>query len=247
MRYPILSDIHANQEALDAVMAAASRDGYDEVICCGDVVGYGADPNSATEWVRANVKQIVRGNHDKACAALDDLEWFNPAARASALWTQQSLTAENLEYLRALPRGPVAVTDFQILHGSPLDEDEYLMVASEASMLTGYLETRISFFGHTHVQGGFWFHRSGVWRIPGTSAAEEYTELMLDGESFYLINPGSIGQPRDRDPRAAWAYYEPEKRLVTYRRVNYAVERAQEKIRAAGLPDILARRLSIGQ
>jgi len=140
VRYLILSDIHSNWEALERVLEAASQDGYDQVVCCGDVVGYGGDPNAATDWTRANVKAIVRGNHDKACVGLDDLEWFNPAARASAIWTQAMLTPENLGYLKKLPRGPLPVRDFQILHGSPLDEDEYLVAASEVSMLTGYLD-----------------------------------------------------------------------------------------------------------
>jgi len=247
VRYLILSDIHSNWEALERVLEAASQDGYDQVVCCGDVVGYGGDPNAATDWTRANVKAIVRGNHDKACVGLDDLEWFNPAARASAIWTQATLTPENLEYLKKLPRGPLPVRDFQILHGSPLDEDEYLVAASEVSMLTGYLDERISFFGHTHVQGGFWLHRTGVKRLSPLGRMDDRDDLQLDEDSFYLINPGSVGQPRDGDPRAAWAYYEPESRLVVYRRVAYDVAGAQQKIRAAGLPDVLARRLEIGQ
>jgi predicted phosphodiesterase len=247
VRYLVLSDIHGNWEALDAVIEAARKDGYDQVVCCGDVVGYGADPNAATTWIREHVKAIVRGNHDKACVGLDDLEWFNPAARASAIWTQQTLSPENLEYLRQLPRGPLPVNGFQILHGSPLDEDEYLIAATEASMVTEYLEERVSFFGHTHLQGGFWLHRSGVKRIPPITRVEERQELLLDDDSFYLINPGSVGQPRDGDPRAAWAYYEPEHRSVVYRRVPYKVSSAQEKIRSAGLPEVLARRLTLGQ
>jgi predicted phosphodiesterase len=247
VRYLIVSDIHGNREALEAVSEAAGKEGYDQVVCCGDLVGYGADPNVAAEWVREHVKAVVRGNHDKACVGLDDLEWFNPAARASAIWTQKSLTPENFEYLKQLPRGPLPVNGFQILHGSPLDEDEYLIAASEASMLTEYLEERVSFFGHTHLQGGFWLHRSGVKRLPPMGRVDNRQELILDEDSFYLINPGSVGQPRDGDPRAAWAYYEPEHRLVVFRRVAYDLSGAQQKIRAAGLPDVLARRLALGQ
>lgn len=119
MRYLILSDIHGNREALDAVLEEASKDGYDSVLCLGDIVGYGADPNSVADWVRTNAAAVVRGNHDKAAVGLDNLEWFNPAARASALWTRSTLTDENREWLLQLPRGPVPVADFQILHGSP--------------------------------------------------------------------------------------------------------------------------------
>jgi predicted phosphodiesterase len=247
VRYLIVSDIHGNGEALEAVLKAAGEDGYDQIVCCGDLVGYGADPNLAAGWVREHAGAVVRGNHDKACAGLDDLEWFNPAARASAIWTQQALTGVNLEYLKGLPRGPMAVNGFQILHGSPLDEDEYLIAATEASMVTEYLEERISFFGHTHLQGGFWLHRSGVKRIPPIARSGDRQEFLLDDDSFYLINPGSVGQPRDGDPRAAWACFEPEHRMVTFRRVVYDVAGAQRKIREAGLPEVLARRLALGQ
>jgi len=247
VRWLILSDIHANREALEAVAAAAHSDGYDRIVCCGDVVGYGADPNAATEWVRANVGEIVRGNHDKAGVGMDDLEWFNPVARQSALWTQDVLNEENLAYLRNLPRGPALVADFQILHGSPLDEDEYLLETDEASLMMGYLDTRVSFFGHTHMQGGFQFIRGGVRQIRPVPPEEDRLELELEPESYYLLNPGSVGQPRDGDPRAAWAVYIPERQVVIYRRVSYDVQKAQRTILDAGLPDLLARRLAIGR
>jgi len=251
VRWLILSDIHGNLEALDAVLDAASVDGYDQILCCGDVVGYGADPNAVTEKIRSCTAHIVRGNHDKACAGLDDLEWFNPAARHSALWTQSVLEEENAAYLRALPRGPLEVgtsssSHFQIMHGSPVDEDEYLLQPEEAFMMMDYLDTRISFFGHTHVQGGFRFHHRGVQRLD-PEIPDGSQELVLDRESFYLINPGSVGQPRDGDPRAAWVLYTPEERSVLYRRVDYDFRPAQRKIIAAGLPPQLAYRIALGR
>ncbi|MBK5291270.1 MAG: metallophosphoesterase family protein [Acidobacteriia bacterium] len=251
MRWLILSDIHGNLEALDAVLDAATADGFDHILCCGDVVGYGADPNAVTAIIRSCTTHIVRGNHDKACVGLDDLEWFNPAARHSAVWTQSVLDAENTAYLRALPRGPFEVGDptsppFQIMHGSPLDEDEYLMQSEEALMMMGYLDTRISFFGHTHVQGGFRFHHGGVQRLDPKIPSGRL-ELVLDLDSFYLINPGSVGQPRDGDPRAAWALYTPEDRSILYRRVAYDFRPAQRKIIAAGLPPQLAYRIALGR
>jgi diadenosine tetraphosphatase ApaH/serine/threonine PP2A family protein phosphatase len=244
VRYLILSDIHGNWEALDAVLGHA-RGAYDTIICCGDLVGYGADPNPVTEWARANLSAVVRGNHDKACAGLDDLEWFNPVARAAAEWTGSALTPENLEYLRNLPKGPVAVGSFQILHGSPLDEDDYLASLFSVTQIQEYLETRVSFFGHTHLQGGFLCRRAGVRRI-GEPWRNEEPVLEIDPDTRYLVNPGSVGQPRDGDPRAAYALYNPEANVVEYRRVAYEIATAQAKIRAAGLPEILALRLETG-
>jgi len=150
VRYLILSDIHANWEGLQAVLEHA-RGKYDQVLCCGDLIGYGADPNPVTEWVRAHVITVVRGNHDKAAAGLDDLEWFNPVARAAAVWTQQELTADNADYIRNLPKGPLMLDGFEVVHGSPLDEDEYMLAAADAGLAFGYLDTALTFFGHTHV------------------------------------------------------------------------------------------------
>ncbi|MGI8744758.1 MAG: metallophosphoesterase family protein [Bryobacteraceae bacterium] len=243
MRFLILSDIHANWQALDAVIQHA-KGRYDNILCCGDIVGYGADPDAVTDWVRENVNITVRGNHDKACAGLEDLEWFNPVARLSAMWTQVSTNPDNIAYLRNLAQGPEQVNGFQILHGSPIDEDEYLITEVDASHVAPYLDSAVSFFGHTHLQGGFLCHRNGIKRIP--QAIETREELALENDSFYLINPGSVGQPRDGDPRAAYVTYDSDARLVTYCRVEYDVRAAQQKILKAGLPDILARRLALG-
>src|SRR3989442_14590631 len=125
MRYLIITDLHANLEGLQACLEAA-KGRYDQVICCGDVVGYGPDPNAVTEWVREHAAAVVRGNHDKACCGITDAEEFNQAARAAALWTRDVLTPENLEYLRKLATGPAEVDGFQIIHGSVQDEDEYI-------------------------------------------------------------------------------------------------------------------------
>ena len=240
MRYLLLSDMHANRHALDAVLADASVVGYDAVLVLGDLVGYGADPNAVVEWARTNVTAIVRGNHDKACAGQDSLENYNAAARVSAVWTRSVLTPDSLEYLEKLPRGPLRYEDFDLVHGSPLDEDEYLITLADVAPLRGQLETSATFFGHTHVQGGFLVTRSGSKRIvpPGT--------IELEPDHYYLVNPGAVGQPRDGDPRAAYALYSPEERIIEYRRVPYDVASAAAKIRAAGLPDHLAARLFEG-
>lgn len=245
MRYLILSDIHANWEALEAVLAHA-QSGYDRIVCCGDVVGYGADPDAVTEWVRNNVANIVRGNHDKACAGLEDLEWFNAIARASALWTQEIMKPDNIGYLHDLVKGPERIDGFQIVHGSPLDEDEYVVSEHDVAQIAPYLDSSVSFFGHTHLQCGFLCHRNGIRRLRSVDMESEAEVLDLEADASYLINPGSVGQPRDGDPRAAYAIYQPDDRIVTLCRAEYDVASAQRKILEAGLPELLALRLEAG-
>lgn len=246
MRYLIVSDLHANLEALDAVVReAAGR--YDQAICCGDLVGYGADPNPVTDWVRANCAVVVRGNHDRASSGLDDLEWFNPVARTAAVWTLENLSAGNADYIRSLPQGPLLVDGFQVVHGSPYDEDEYVLAAGEAGLAFGYLEARLAFFGHTHVQGGFIWNQSRVETIARTGARSHRQQMEIDPECAYLVNPGSVGQPRDGDPRAAYAVYDSGAQMLTYFRAAYDVEAAQRRIREVGLPPVLADRLSVGR
>jgi diadenosine tetraphosphatase ApaH/serine/threonine PP2A family protein phosphatase len=246
VRYLIVSDLHANREALDAVLAdSAGR--YDQAICCGDLVGYGADPNPIVDWVRANCSLTVRGNHDKACTGIDDLEWFNPVAKQAALWTQTNLTPANADWIRALPQGPLPLDGFQVLHGAPFDEDEYVIAADEAANAFHYLETRVAFFGHTHVQGGFIWNQSRVETIARTSPRSDSQLMEIDPACGYLVNPGSVGQPRDGDPRAAYALYDTDAGMLTYRRTPYDIDGAQNRIRAAGLPPVLADRLSVGR
>jgi diadenosine tetraphosphatase ApaH/serine/threonine PP2A family protein phosphatase len=210
-------------------------------------VGYGADPNAVVDWVRTNCALVIRGNHDRACAGMEVLEWFNPVARAAVEWTQQALTEENRAYIRNLPKGPLPVEHFELAHGSTSDEDEYVLTAFEALNAFSYLETRLVFFGHTHVQGGYVWNRSRVESIPAPLLRKGWKEMRIEPECAYLINPGSVGQPRDGDPRPAFALYDSDAGLVTYRRIVYDVEGAQRNIRAAGLPAILADRLALGR
>ena len=245
MRYLIASDIHGNWEALQAVLEDAAGD-YDRVLSCGDLVGYGAEPNCVVDWARERAAVVVRGNHDKVCAGIEEMEWFNPTAQAAVHWTRRELTAANLEYLRGLPRGPVGVESFQVLHGSPIHEDDYLMGLHDADGLAGYLGVGVSFFGHTHVQGGCLWVRRSVRRIPGADAGETRRVLELEPDLVYLINPGSVGQPRDGDPRAAYSLYDSEERVVAHCRVPYDVAAAQRKMRAVGLPERLVMRLERG-
>jgi predicted phosphodiesterase len=244
MPYLILSDIHANLEAHQAVLDDA-RGRYDRILCLGDLVGYGADPNAIVEWARKNGPVVIRGNHDRVSAeadsaALQSMENFNPAAQASTVWTRSALLPENREYLGRLPRGPLPYEGVDLIHGSPMDEDEYVVTASDAAPLLAYLGAPLTFFGHTHRQGGFRLARRSLAPLPPGRTVE------IEPNYFYLVNPGSVGQPRDGDPRAAYALYSPEERVVEYRRVAYDVERAAAKIRAAGLPEFLAARLHEG-
>ncbi len=246
MRYLIISDLHANWQALHAVVRFCEGQ-YDQAICCGDLVGYGGDPNPVTEWVRSHCQIVVRGNHDRSCTGLDGLEWFNPVARQAALWTQHALTPENAEYIRNLPKGPLVLDDFQLVHGAPYDEDEYLIGSNEAAEAFGYLERRVVFFGHTHVQGGFIWNHSRVEVIPRMPSDLQTNEVPIDPECAYMINPGSVGQPRDGDPRAAAVLYDAGEKIVTYVRVEYDIPGAQRQIRESALPPILADRLAVGR
>lgn len=245
MRYLIVSDIHSNWEGLQAVLAHAGGR-YDRVVCCGDLVGYGADPNAVIEWARANVAAIVRGNHDKACAGLDNLLRLNPVARAAALWTTNALSAANLDYLKNLPKGPLAVDDFQIMHGAPIDEDEYVLATIDVDLVRDGIRKPLTFFGHTHLQGGFFTSRKGTRKISQTPAGDDEQTVELWRDWLCLANPGSVGQPRDRDPRAAYMLYSPGEPELIYRRVNYDVAAAEQKILKAGLPESLAHRLARG-
>jgi diadenosine tetraphosphatase ApaH/serine/threonine PP2A family protein phosphatase len=235
----IVSDIHGNREALEAVLADARGD-YDRIVCLGDLTGYGADPNFIVDWARANVSAIVRGNHDKVCAGLESLYSYRPAARAAAEWSLHALSPENRTYLERLPRGPLPYEGFDLVHGSPLDEDEYLMTTADITTIRHQIESWLTFFGHTHIQGGFLMARGGIKTV------DPHRALDLERHYTYLVNPGSVGQPRDGDPQAAYAIYFPLDRVVEFRRVAYDAEAAAEKIRAAGLPDSLASRLLTG-
>jgi len=235
----ILSDIHANLEALDAVLRDAKGQ-YDLILCLGDLVDYGADPNPVVEWTRANTLVTIRGNHDKACCGADSLEHFHPAARASAMWTRTVLSRENVDYLDRLPRGPLRFENYDLVHGSPADEDEYLITILDVDRAREAIDARVTFFGHTHVQGGFLLTRQAIRRIDPNRVLE------VEPDHFYLVNPGSVGQPRDSDPRAAYALYSPDAQTVEYHRVEYDIEKAAHKIRAAGLPEQHAARLFVG-
>ena len=251
MRILVLSDIHANLEALDSCMAGAPS--FDAVVNLGDIVGYGASPNEVAERSRDLGNIFVRGNHDKAATGLIDLNDFNPMAAAAALWTREQLTSENLDWLGNLPHGPVSLPDFpevQLVHGSPNDEDEYVVSLGDALAPLITLTSPLTFFGHTHLQGGFFANGSSAdgfrpeYRTVGQA---ESVPLQLKPSTRYLINPGSVGQPRDGDWRAAFALFDTEAQVVHFHRTPYNLKGAQDRIFAAKLPPRLATRLAAGR
>jgi predicted phosphodiesterase len=252
MRVLVLSDIHSNLEALEACLDAAPA--YDVVVNLGDIVGYGASPNEVIDRSRAIGKFFVRGNHDRAACGLTDVSEFNPIAAMAAMWTRQQLTEENLLWLRNLPQGPVRVEelpDAEFVHGSPLDEDEYLIDGHDAVGPLSVSPVGVTFFGHTHLQGAFYrgsgYDDETLKPQYRNSREPERIELSLKPGARYLLNPGSIGQPRDGDWRAAYAIYDSDARMAEFHRVPYNLEKAQRRILEASLPERLAQRLSVGR
>lgn len=246
MRYLILSDIHANLTALDAVLAVA-KGRWQKAVCLGDLVGYGPDPNEVIDRVRALPAVTIRGNHDKAIAGLADADEFNPIARNAVLWTRSQLRPENQEYLENLPKGPMTVDGFSIVHGAVHDEDEYVL--SPVLALDGLRDapTPVTFFGHTHLQGGFSLRGEDVALMHfKPSGGNEFFTLRVEQGTTYLLNPGSIGQPRDGDPRAGFAIADLDNQSVEFWRIPYDIENVQGRMRDAGLPEPLILRLSFG-
>ena len=251
MRVLILSDIHSNQEGLEACLAVAPS--CDRVVNLGDIVGYGGSPNEVTDHARKLGGQFVRGNHDKACTGIMGVESFNPIAGLAALWTKDTLTPENLGWLKALPQGPVALEGTEgvlLVHGSPLDEDDYIIVVRDSVEPLKRAPAPLVFYGHTHIQGYFALKGEMFETLrPAyrTKDKSDTYEITLDRKMRYLVNPGSVGQPRDGDPRVAFCVFDTESWKVTYHRVPYDIAKAQKHIFAAKLPDRLATRLADGR
>jgi predicted phosphodiesterase len=244
-RYLVLSDIHANQQALEAVFRMIRRRRYDAVLCLGDLVGYGANPNPVVSRIRRiNNLQIVRGNHDKVCCGLESANNFNSSAKMAAQWTFQHLRRENLDFLVHLPKGPLEIEPgLFIAHGSIPDEDAYLFSDFDAFHVFESSPFQVCFFGHTHFPAVFQQSVAGVEYIP---LRGDVVEIQLNPGARYLINPGSVGQPRDRNPKAAFAEFYPNPGRLVVRRIEYDTATAAERIRKAGLPESLANRLALG-
>jgi predicted phosphodiesterase len=248
LRYLIFSDVHANLEAFEKCRALAQGH-YDKALCLGDLVGYGPDPNAVIEQAREVATTIIRGNHDKACSGITDAEDFNALARLATLWTRAELTPENLAFLRSLPAGPMMLDSFLLVHGSPADEDEYIFGPGQALPTLRNLNQQAVCFGHTHFQGGFMLTPRGRYQSIRCTSQEEglVAVLPLEDGGRYLINPGSVGQPRDGDWRAAFAILDDAQRQVEYYRAPYDLAATQAKMQQARLPEPLIRRLELGR
>ena len=249
MRYLVISDIHANLEALEATLAAAGE--HDRVLVLGDLVGYGADPNPVVERIRALPSAaLIRGNHDKVATGLDDVEGFNYLARQAIEWTAAALTPENRQWLAALPRGPLIVEPMvEICHGAPFDEDCYIFDDLDATRALRAARAPVCLYGHTHVPAAFKFEvkgRNGDLQMLGPPRRPQF-RVSFENEGRYLVNCGAVGQPRDGDPYAAYGMLDTDASTLVILRVPYDVATAQAKIIAAGLPEVLAQRLAVGR
>jgi diadenosine tetraphosphatase ApaH/serine/threonine PP2A family protein phosphatase len=243
LKYLVISDIHANLEALDAVLAVAGR--YDHALVLGDLVGYGADPNAVIDRVRAlSAATLIRGNHDKVGAGLESTDGFNYLARHAIEWTANALTPERRDWLAALPQGPVIVDDLvEICHGTPFDEDVYIFDDLDAMRALHVARRPLCLFGHTHVVAAY--HLDDMRSVAHLRAAQ--IAVPADDTARYLVNCGAVGQPRDGDPRAAFGILDTVTRTLSLERVEYDIDTAQAKIVGAGLPDVLAQRLAVGR
>ncbi|GDY22229.1 metallophosphoesterase [Verrucomicrobiota bacterium] len=240
MRYAILADIHGNLEALETVLADAKKMGCTHYACLGDVVGYNANPKECLDIIRDMGMPCVKGNHDEYCSVDMELEGFNPNAAEAVSWTRQQLTNEDMKWLRDL-RYIRLVASFSIVHAT-LDGPQrwgYVFDKLAAAASLTYQNTSVCFHGHTHVPVAFVRDNSVRGGI--------YTKFRIEPGKKFFINVGSVGQPRDGNPRSAYVVYDLEENSVELRRLDYDIATTQLKIRAAGLPDRLADRLALGK
>jgi len=243
MRYLVLSDIHSNIEALEACVRRARDVGYDQVLCCGDLVGYGPNPAEVIDKLEELGTTSIRGNHDRVVSGLDDPIHFNAAARKAVEWTRDHLSQPYLERLMNLPVGPLDITpSARLVHGSARDEDEYVVTQNDAVVNLALSSPSITFFGHTHEPGVF--TRNVRWQP--SYEADGSARLHIPADKI-LVNPGSVGQPRDGDPRSSFLIWDDDQSLLEFLRADYPLTNTQERMRAAQLPDFLITRLAFGR
>ncbi len=243
MRYVIIGDIHSNWDALDAVLKDIDGQEADRFLCVGDLVGYGAEPQKCIRAVRERDFTCVAGNHDHAAIARLDISYFNEHAREAVLWTRQRLSVGNVEYLGGLSLVET-IDGLTVAHGTVHAPDlfGYIETVFAAQVSFHAMVTEIAFLGHSHVPIAF-LENEGQDSVTYTQS----TEIELRHAPKAIVNVGSVGQPRDDDPRACYAVYDQETQTVELRRIEYDIEHAQAKIRKAGLPDVLAARLALGR
>jgi predicted phosphodiesterase len=241
VRYAIVSDVHGNLEALQVVFERI--DATDGVLCLGDIVGYGPNPNECVELIRSRSTATVLGNHDVAAIDNFGLAYFNPAAREAMQWTQTVLTPDNAAWLNSLGY-EFRMPEFLLVHGAPVNYFEYILDKSAAARAFMLTDAPLIFVGHTHIAEYY------ALRPDGTIDHKHLQQgggFELDAETRYLVNVGSVGQPRDLNPRGSFAYFDPAQRTVSIERFEYEIARVQEKIASVHLPDALARRLVMGR
>jgi predicted phosphodiesterase len=243
MRVLIVSDIHSNFVALEAVLAAAGS--YDQLWNLGDTIGYGPCPNECVAAVRARATYTIAGNHDLACLNKVDLSDFNPEARAANIWNGQQLSPEHYAMLDVLPWQHPVDDQFLMVHGSPREPVwEYLLTRHQAQENFTYFRQQICFIGHSHVPLVFRLRPNGL--CDGPSSPDSGMTMHIQPDMRYIVNPGSVGQPRNQDPRAAFAILDTEAQTIQFERVEYDIATTQRLMREAGLPEPLAVRLQYG-
>ena len=248
MRYLILSDIHSNIEGLEACVQRAKEAGYDRVLCCGDLVGYGPNPAEAIDGIRALNALTIRGNHDRVAAGLDEATQFNPHARLAIYWTRSVLPDSYREYLARLPVGPLDVNEAaQLVHGAVTDEDDYIFTEADADENFPLTKKSMTFFGHSHFPVVFTTDSEGNSMLANSYEFDEFIAVKCEADKKLFVNPGSVGQPRDGDPRASFAIWDQDRERIEFYRVEYDVGRTQQKMREAQLPPYLIQRLAHGR
>lgn len=245
MRYGIFSDVHANLEALEAVLGFFKKERIQSFICLGDLVGYGPNPNECIERIAGLKKvQVIAGNHDHASVGLKELTWFNDMATRSLNWTKRQLKEENRSFLMRLPR-LIDASQFTLAHGSPRDPiDEYVLTPRQYLDNLEFFRTPVCFIGHTHVPSVFFSDSLGMIQHKPLLDGEPYK---IDPQAKTIVNAGSVGQPRDGDPRSSCLIFDTEKSEVTAHRVAYDIAAVQDKMKLATLPLFLIERLGYGR
>ncbi len=245
MRYAVISDIHANLEALKATITDLENQQVEQIICLGDIVGYYPNPNECTELCRLHGFTCLRGNHDDAAVGIYGIEDFNPVAQAALLWTARNLKQTHKEWLLQLPDQFLVEDNFLAVHGSPWHPYAYIFssgVASRAfsTLKSHYPRINVCFFGHTHQRALYYTGDGSIQKI------EKDNKYRLGETGLYLINPGSVGQARDGKPGASYIIFDTKSIEIEFRHVPYNLDITQRKVIAAGLPLMLAERLSLG-